>query len=432
MLGKKMKKLAHHIQKQSIEIHFAGIEDAMGLQNEIADVFYTKLQPKMEALFDELCGDKYSISLEKLEIDCGVLSDTAWEEEWVEATLRKLKAEIITLHRKPLSVANSETAEVCFLFYIEQGHLPWNNVFDSLKELEAVELTPVLIQKLRTLFAENPKAARRVVNSFSIPFRKKLVNAFVQDRDEEWQQVQSIVENFDISDIVADEATIIAFSGHESPVVAFLSNLYNRVDAKTKARIETFVENKTYKNHVQAKDDSKVKTTNNRKIDELYIDNAGLILLHPFLPQFFTTIDFTEKDEWKDETSQHMAVKALHYLVHGEEVYDESRYPLNKILCGLHPSDVVVDCGALSNETKMAGEVLLSDLIDHWKQLKNTGTEAFRQTFLQRAGKLMRVDEGWLLQVEAKTVDVLLSYLPWGVGVVKLPWMKEMLYVEWG
>jgi hypothetical protein len=51
---------------------------------------------------------------------------------------------------------------------------------------------------------------------------------------------------------------------------------------------------------------------------------------------------------------------------------------------------------------------------------------------LQRAGKLSRVDDGWLLQIEQKGVDVLLSYLPWGIGLIKLPWMTELLYVEWG
>jgi hypothetical protein len=422
--GKHMKRPAHHIQKQFIEIQFAGMEEAMGLQNEMAGVFYTKLQPKMEALFDELCDDQHSISLERLEIDCGVLPGTAWEEEWVEMALRKLKAELLTVHRKPLSVASNESSEACFLFYLEQGHLPWNNVFDSVKELEAgIELTPLFIKKLKTLFVENPGAARRAVNSFSI-------NAFVQD-NREWQRVQWVADNFHIEEAIKDEGLLVAFSGDENPVAAFLSQLHKRVDAKTKVRIEAFAENKI-ELHVQERNASETQRSNQQKVTELYVENAGLVLLHPFLPQFFSELDFTEKNQWKEKTSQEMAARVLHYLVAAEDEYDERVYSLNKILCGLHPADVVENGGPLPPETKEVGEVLLSSVIAHWKQLKNTGTEAFRQTFLLRAGKLVRMDEGWLLQVEAKAVDVLLGYLPWGIGVIKLPWMKEIVYVEWG
>jgi hypothetical protein len=51
---------------------------------------------------------------------------------------------------------------------------------------------------------------------------------------------------------------------------------------------------------------------------------------------------------------------------------------------------------------------------------------------MQRNGKLSVVDDGWLMQVEQKAIDVLLNHLPWGIGIIKLPWMNEILYVEWG
>jgi hypothetical protein len=42
------------------------------------------------------------------------------------------------------------------------------------------------------------------------------------------------------------------------------------------------------------------------------------------------------------------------------------------------------------------------------------------------------MDEGsWRLQVEQKAIDILLGSLPWGLNVVKLPWMESMLMVEW-
>jgi hypothetical protein len=33
--------------------------------------------------------------------------------------------------------------------------------------------------------------------------------------------------------------------------------------------------------------------------------------------------------------------------------------------------------------------------------------------------------------VENKTHDVLLSFLPWGYGIIKLPWLERPLFVDW-
>jgi hypothetical protein len=35
------------------------------------------------------------------------------------------------------------------------------------------------------------------------------------------------------------------------------------------------------------------------------------------------------------------------------------------------------------------------------------------------------------LQVEGKALDILLDYLPWTLSIVKLPWMKKLLHIEW-
>jgi hypothetical protein len=104
---------------------------------------------------------------------------------------------------------------------------------------------------------------------------------------------------------------------------------------------------------------------------------------------------------------------------------------LNKILCGLKTEDVLIVGEALDDSTMAACEELLVQVIGHWTILKNTGTASLRETFLQRNGKLTKTDHGRLLQIEQKGVDVLLNNLPWGIGVIKLPWMGDILYTEW-
>ncbi len=76
-------------------------------------------------------------------------------------------------------------------------------------------------------------------------------------------------------------------------------------------------------------------------------------------------------------------------------------------------------------------EALLQSVIRYWPPLKNTSVDGLRHSFLQREGKLEQKQNGWLLTVEQKTIDILLDKLPWGFSTVTLPWMKEMISVDW-
>src|SRR5437762_14365409 len=92
----------HIIQQQSIEIQFENLSDGSGIQNEIADFFYEHLSPRMEVLFDEFISAKYSITIDHLEIDCGVLNSRYWKEELVEQTIRRLRQELILAEKKEI------------------------------------------------------------------------------------------------------------------------------------------------------------------------------------------------------------------------------------------------------------------------------------------------------------------------------------------
>ena len=60
-----------------------------------------------------------------------------------------------------------------------------------------------------------------------------------------------------------------------------------------------------------------------------------------------------------------------------------------------------------------------------------TTAAGLQEEFLQRPGKLTPGKEFNKLQVEAKTLDILLDRLPWNISLIKLPWMDKMLHVEW-
>ncbi|MCH6236261.1 contractile injection system tape measure protein [Cognataquiflexum rubidum] len=163
----------------------------------------------------------------------------------------------------------------------------------------------------------------------------------------------------------------------------------------------------------------------------IFVENAGLVLLHPFLAGLFGNLQLTENGKFVAESDQSLAARMLQFLVFGENELSENFYPLNKILCGMGVSQVLGVEIDISQEFKIEGEELLQAVIGHWSFLKNTSIDGLRETFLQRNGKISRVEKGWKLQVERKTVDVLLAKLPWGLGIIKLPWMNDMMFVEW-
>ena len=165
--------------------------------------------------------------------------------------------------------------------------------------------------------------------------------------------------------------------------------------------------------------------------EAIYLQNAGLVIIWPFLTQLFEALKLTEKKRFTSEEKQFRAVHLLQYLATGAEGGNEHLLPLNKLLCGLSLEEPVPKQLALPEVEKESAEDLIKAAIDHWPMMKNTSVEGFREAFLIREGKLSRSSNGWLLQVEQRSYDIIMDKLPWALSLVKLPWMPEVLFVEW-
>jgi hypothetical protein len=179
-------------------------------------------------------------------------------------------------------------------------------------------------------------------------------------------------------------------------------------------------------------DPEKASKTMESEGSAIYIENAGLVLLHPYLKTFLNEFGLVDDKKFKDRDASFTAILLLQYLVYGNKIhFQEYHLALNKILCGIpirEPVDIALPEG-LDYHHEVNG--LLTAVIGHWKALKNTSINGLRETFLQRNGKLSDQGEFWLLQVEHKPYDILLEALPWGISIIKLPWMKKHLQVEW-
>jgi hypothetical protein len=163
----------------------------------------------------------------------------------------------------------------------------------------------------------------------------------------------------------------------------------------------------------------------------LYISQAGLVLLHPFLHPYLEEVGLLAGETFRDEAAQQLAIYLLHYLATGQPTAPEPELVLPKLLCGWPLNDPVEADLELPEAALAEGEHLLETAIGYWEALKNTSPDGLREGFLQREGKLTRIESGWKLQVERQSIDVLLGRLPWGLSMVKLPWMSDLLVVEW-
>lgn len=396
--------LTHTIQKQRIDIHFDNFSEGIALQNETTGLFYEQLLPGMEKLFDELVGETHMVTIDRLEIDCGVLTGKRWQDDLVQEALRQLRYELGAVSKKPISTAADVAASAAddLLFFLENGRLPWNSPVQSMAALEPATPSARFIAALKTLLQSKPQAAVRLVNECSVHF----VDTIIALLGEDGEQDSEMRMHLPLPGMPA-----------ASRKEAQRQLLKKYVDIRGKL--------------AQKKETSRRRADTAAAPDSLYVNNAGLLLLHPFLPEMFRRLGLLHDGQWRDQAAQHAAVRVLEWLVTGREPAPEFNLTLNKIICGMAIDAVPLITDQWNPGIETECNDLLDSVIGYWTALKNTGREALRETFLQRLGKLTPTDHGWLLQVEQKAVDVLLNRLPWGIGVVKLPWMKEKIFVEW-
>ncbi|MGD9928922.1 MAG: contractile injection system tape measure protein [Mangrovibacterium sp.] len=166
--------------------------------------------------------------------------------------------------------------------------------------------------------------------------------------------------------------------------------------------------------------------------EEIPVNNAGLVLLHPFLPFFFRGLHLLdERHRFKTQGDAFKAVHLLQFIVSGQDVAPEHELALNKILCGMDVDEPVPARCEFSDEEKEECLHLMETVLVRWAALKTENPEALRNTYLQREGLLKRSGQGWDLLVERNTFDVMLEKLPWPISIIKLPWNLQILHVEW-
>ncbi|MBD78255.1 MAG: hypothetical protein CL840_04980 [Crocinitomicaceae bacterium] len=166
-------------------------------------------------------------------------------------------------------------------------------------------------------------------------------------------------------------------------------------------------------------------------LNPMFTNNAGLILLAPFLGMLFEKCGLTTGGIFITEESKHKATHILEYAATGKSGNEEPAMIINKLLCGIPIGTPVERKIKLSSSEKQTIDSLLYSVTQQWSVLKGTSIDGLRSSFLQRDAKLEEQDEQFFMIIEQKPYDMLLDQIPWNIKKIKLSWMEKLLEVEW-
>jgi hypothetical protein len=170
--------------------------------------------------------------------------------------------------------------------------------------------------------------------------------------------------------------------------------------------------------------------------EPIFIANAGLVLLAPYLPTLLDRLGVLTTDE---EDKQHIAgidamsraVHLLQYMADKRLDAPEHELVLNKLLCGLPVAQPVLPSFEAEPADLELCDGLLGALVANWPIIAGTSLDGLRETFLQRDGRLRHEGDTWRLQVQRKGVDVLVDRVPWSFATIFHRWMPQPLQVTW-
>lgn len=478
----------HIIDKFFLEVNTASEKTAYRLKNN-ADYFLNNfLLPRLEELLDDYDTAGSFVRFDELHLDLFISEWTKEREivqEFENNLCKKLEKELIV--SQPIEKARDNKRQISatrnredvFLFFLENGFLPWYGRESYISKLIKKNNWNEVIQqknfreKLATLFSQNENALKR----FALQFPSEIVIDYLVALQPEKKGLKKKLQylltlfpeklriqvlqialqlSFQKENEIISKSLYLLFSSilkTESglpnsekafrELKDFVSEYFpekNEIETVNQSILGKYEQNEL-RDYLAANSDLKEAEQKieqetdesffEKKTSEVIVKNAGLVLLHPFLKTFFTETGILTKVGYFLKEKQMLAVQALHFLATGNEMFFEANMVFEKYLSGMPLKMPIQRESLLTKEIKSEANEMLSQVIKHWPALKNTSTDGLRQNFLQRDGKLIQNEKNYRLLVERKTQDILLERIDWNISVVKLPWMKNLIHVEW-
>ncbi len=465
------------VRRQILEVEVDGTEaDGLALERRLPEVCSDVLWPALEEAFARDDPDGAFLVIDRLQIDLPGIPLDRLGPALAEAVRREVADQLRRTPTPPAGAAAAapddrgirlrtatETADDALLVFLETGRLPWSFRVPPGSRLEGLlgdtwgarggERAPP--RSLGPRLAEvliSPRARTRLTAQFSPAFVASVLRAVAPRVEAAAVEVLDALAapavpapvRLIAARHVWDAALAAASSGRgpapeEIARVAWRrSSTASGGDVTVAGALEDRWPGVTAERDVLTGSPGPREASPPRRTPEsrtgadepagILVGNAGIVLLHPFLPRFFEGLGVAVGAEVVDPGR---AMCLLHLLATGERTAPEHELVLAKVLCGVdpdEPAEADVDLTEAEVEEALA---LLEAAIGHWGALAGSAPDAVRAEFLSRPGMLVADGGGPLLRVEARTADILLDQLPWGLSHVGLPWMDGLLRVEW-
>ena len=179
---------------------------------------------------------------------------------------------------------------------------------------------------------------------------------------------------------------------------------------------------------------SHLGTEQYRDLKHIPISNAGLVILFPFLPMLFMRLNMLSQDRrgFNSNESKVRAIFILQHLMASEDrEYDEKDLFLNRLLINYPFNEPLPKRMELNQDELNTIDSLLEAAKTNWEKMRNTSMRGFQEAFLRRAGFIEKTEREWVQTVEERAFDILLDSIPWSYKLVRLPWMENILKVNW-
>jgi hypothetical protein len=499
--------MQHIIKKQVFDLTVSHRLDVFPLQQKISSAYWKRILPVLERSFDEVSTENETITLERMEIDLGILEEheilgESASSDLEQTIIRQVREAIIKKlysSEEHFSAVKKEIAYLDqWLFYMKKGYLPWNTLSPSrdwkTKVLEALCVDHISVFKVKETIASDIVCVKRIVNQHDETFLLNLLEIITAESQKDLLSFFTDLEKFATGSenkqsgfrkslwslvLQGTAAQPKRWTPHALAIMILkkvikkdllvssdsFRNIFPSLSSLPDDRIiqfvatgsslkETFTGQKeevikkiplktisqeiinrvlpfteiVHQDTVNAVSNS---TETLLKEDDIFLDNAGAVLLHPFLSMLFSCAGLTENSTFIDKEAQQKAIYLVHYLATGNTSAEEHELILAKVLCEF-PLQEPLSTGISITATEMEeGDHLLEEVISKWQVLKNASITALRESFLQRKGKLSWKNDNLNLHIEPGPIDMLLDHLPWTVNIIKLPWMKNFIHVDW-
>lgn len=524
--------MQHIVKKQFIEFTLDKGLDHFHLQQLISSQYWAHIVPLLEKTFDKIGNEDEVITLDKLEIDLGVISVKSLEKnDWgarLQAKMETLLFDIThssSVSKKAVPATKRVSVFKQWFFYMQKGYLPWNTIQTDERwyqlVLEALAVDYESVQLLRDAVQKDDNVLKRVVAQHAAFFLLKLTEIFTAAKQDELAEVIEELQVIllflrqgannempaakEIQLELWSKAISFAAEGnfattkeklYEQLITLFLHDnsivkeLPVAIVSKLKFTLRHIEKNTTKRKVMQSEEErnrpsKKNKNADAKKLNEkisfdeqneeelkngtpssitekdvlhnqrmnasqeiterqvekaitgsideegIVVANAGVVLLHPFLHSLFKHLHLTTDGKFTDKKLHQQSLYIMHYLATGNVEAEEHELVIGKILVGHPLAEAVEKDITISKEIIQEADEMIIAAIQQWDKLTGTSPGGLREGFLQRNGKLTERNGSLYLQVEQSAIDILLDYLPWNLGMIKLPWMKDILRVEW-